>query len=119
MARPLRLEMQDGYYHVMSRGNRREAIFKDDIDRKSFLGLLEQQHDRRGWNVLAYCLMTNHYHVLLHTPSPNLSRGIRDINGIYTQGFNRRHNKVGHLLQGDIRHTLSIRTRISWSFHAM
>jgi len=100
MARPLRLEMKDGYYHVMSRGNRRELIFKDDVDRQNFLGLLERQHDRRGWNVLAYCLMTNHYHLLVHTPSPNLSRGMRDINGIYTQGFNRRHNKVGHLLQG-------------------
>lgn len=100
MARPLRVEMKDGYYHVMSRGNRRETIFKDDLDRKNFLGLLERQHDRRGWNILAYCLMTNHYHLLVHTPSPNLSRGMRDINGIYTQGFNRRHNKVGHLLQG-------------------
>lgn len=100
MARPLRLEMKDGYYHVMSRGNRREAIFKDDADRKKFLELLGRQHDRRGWNVLAYCLMTNHYHLLIHTPSPNLSRGMRDINGIYTQGFNRRHRKVGHLFQG-------------------
>lgn len=100
MARPLRIEMKDGYYHVMSRGNRRETVFKDDVDRKNFLGLLERQHDRRGWNVLAYCLMTNHYHLLLHTPSPNLSRGMRDINGIYTQGFNKRHRKVGHLFQG-------------------
>lgn len=100
MSRPLRLEMKDGCYHVMSRGNRREPIFKDDIDRTSFLALLARQHERRGWNILAYCLMTKHYHLLVHTPSPNLCRGMRDINGIYTQGFNRRHNKVGHLLQG-------------------
>lgn len=66
--RALRLEMNDGYYYVMSRGNRRETIFKDDVDRKRFLGLLERQHERREWNVPAYCLMTNHYHLLLHTP---------------------------------------------------
>lgn len=100
MARPLRLELSDGYYHVMARGNRRERIFRDDDDRNAFLDLLQRQHERLGWNILAYCLMSNHYHLLVHTPDPNLSRGMRDINGIYTQRFNRRHRKVGHVLQG-------------------
>lgn len=100
MARPLRLELADGYYHVMARGNRRERIYRDDDDRNAFLDLLERSHERLGWNILAYCLMTNHYHLLIHTPEPNLSRGMRDVNGIYTQRFNRRHRKVGHVLQG-------------------
>lgn len=106
MARPLRLELPDSYYHVMARGNRREAIYQDDVDRQTFLDLFARSHERFGWNVLAYCLMTNHYHLLLHTPEPNLCRGMRDVNGIYTQRFNRRHQKVGHVLQG--RYTAQI-----------
>lgn len=100
MVRPLRLEMADGHYHVMARGNWRAPIYKDDDDRLAFLDLLQRSHERLGWNVLAYCLMTNHYHLLVHTPEPNLSRGMRDVNGIFTQRFNRRHGKVGHVLQG-------------------
>lgn len=100
MTRPLRVELSDSYYHVMARGNRRESIYLNDEDRRAFLGLLDRLYERLGWTCYAYCLMTNHYHLLLHTPGPDLSKGMRELNGIYTQGFNRRHRRAGHVLQG-------------------
>lgn len=100
MARPLRIEIENGCYHVMARGNRREAIYRGDSDREYFLERLGKVSNRRGWNILAYCLMTNHYHLLIHTLEPNLSIGMRDVNGVYSQQFNRRHRRVGHVLQG-------------------
>jgi REP element-mobilizing transposase RayT len=100
MARPLRLEYEGAVYHVTSRGNAREAIFRVDPDRELFLEVLGATVERFGWVCYAYCLMTNHYHLLLETPEPNLSRGMRHLNGVYTQGFNRRHMRVGHVLQG-------------------
>lgn len=100
MARPLRIEFPGAVYHVTSRGNARQDIVADDRDRAQFLTLLAHVIDRFGWRCHAYCLMDNHYHLLLETPQPNLSRGMRQLNGRYTQVFNRRHRWVGHLFQG-------------------
>ena len=100
MARPLRIEFPGAVYHVTSRGDRREPIFADDSDRVALLEVVAQAMARFDAQVLAYCLMGNHYHFVLHTRQPNLSRLMRQMNGVYTQRFNRRHQKVGHLLQG-------------------
>ena len=100
MARPLRIEFSGAIYHVTSRGDRREAIFEDDVDRRSFLEVVAQALQRFDAVALAYCLMDNHYHFVIHTRRANLSRLMRQINGIYTQAYNRRHHKVGHLFQG-------------------
>ena len=100
MARPLRIEFPGAIYHVTARGNAREAIFHDDADRGLFLGALGEVVARFGWCCHAYCLMDNHYHLLIETPRGNLSLGMRQLNGVYTQRFNRRHARVGHLLQG-------------------
>jgi REP element-mobilizing transposase RayT len=87
-------------YHVTSRGNARRKIFLDNADREAFLTTLAWVVERFGWLCHAYCLMDNHFHLMIETPEPNLSRGMRQLNGVYTQGFNRRHRKVGHLFQG-------------------
>lgn len=100
MVRPLRVEYEDAVYHVTSRGNARAAIFLDDVDRGRFLEILGDVVARYGWICHAYCLMTNHYHLLIETPEANLSRGMHLLNGVYTQWFNRRHRRVGHLFQG-------------------
>lgn len=100
MARPLRIEYPGAIYHVTSRGNARLRIYEDDQDRRSFLRLLEEVVDRYHWLCHAYCLMDNHYHLLIETSDGNLSQGMRQLNGIYTQRFNRRHGKVGHIFQG-------------------
>lgn len=100
MARPLRIEYSGAVYHVTARGNARMAIFLDDADRRRFLALLEEVVVRFKWACHAYCLMENHYHLLLETSIGNLSTGMRQINGVYTQYFNRRHEREGHLLQG-------------------
>jgi putative transposase len=96
----LRLEFEGAAYHVTSRGNAREAIYFDDRDRRRFLEILKETAERHGWICHAYCLMTNHYHLLIETPGANLSRGMQLLNGVYTQWFNHRHQRVGHLLQG-------------------
>jgi REP element-mobilizing transposase RayT len=100
MSRPLRLEFPGAIYHVTSRGDRREPIYRDNQDRLDHLAVLEQSMDRFDAQVLAYCLMGNHYHLVLHTRAANLSRLMRQLNGIYTQRFNRRHGLAGHLFQG-------------------
>lgn len=100
MARQLRLEFEGALYHVTARGNASQAIFLDDHDRARFLDLLAREIAQQQWHCYAYCLMENHYHLLLETPEPNLSRGMRRLNAVYTQGFNRRHERVGHVLQG-------------------
>jgi REP element-mobilizing transposase RayT len=100
MSRPLRIEFPGAVYHVTARGNRREAIFIDDADRASLLDLLAQGLERFDASALAYCLMGNHYHVVLQTRQANLSRLMRHVNGVYTQRFNRRYDKVGHVFQG-------------------
>lgn len=100
MARPLRIEYQGAVYHITSRGDRREPMALDDVDRSAFIEVLAQalkRFDARAW---AYCLMGDHYHLVLHTRQANLSRLMRHVNGVYTQTFNRRHGLVGHLFQG-------------------
>jgi len=100
MARPLRIEFPGALYHVTSRGNAREPIFLEDSDRQVFLHRLGQVVESHLWLCHAYCLMTNHYHLLVETPEANLSRGMRRLNGRYSQCFNRRHERVGHVMQG-------------------
>jgi putative transposase len=100
VSRPLRIELPDAIYHVTSRGDRREPIFVDDTDRAALLGVVGQAAERFDARALAYCLMGNHYHFVLHTRAANLSRLMRHVNGVFTQRFNRRHGKVGHLFQG-------------------
>lgn len=100
MARPLRLEYPGAVYHITSRGNARQAIFRDDSDRETLLAIVASTAKQFGWLIYAHCLMGNHYHLLVETPVPNLSRGMRQLNGPYTQRFNRRHNRVGHVFQG-------------------
>ena len=100
MARPLRIEYEGAVYHVTSRGNAKSDIYLDDADRELFFGVLEYVVDRFGWKCHAYCLMTNHYHLMIETPRPNLSRGMSQLNGMFTQRSNRRHKRVGHVFQG-------------------
>ena len=100
MVRPLRIEYPGALYHAMSRGNAYQDIFHDDRDRQSFLKNLEHCTELHNLICHAYCLMDNHYHLLIETPDGNLSKAMRDINGNYTQKFNARHKRVGHLLQG-------------------
>jgi REP element-mobilizing transposase RayT len=100
MARPLRLEFRGAVYHLTSRGNARQNIFFTDADRELYLSTLAGVVRRYRWICHAYCLMANHYHLLIETPKANLSIGMRQLNGIYTQSFNRRHQRVGHLFQG-------------------
>lgn len=100
MARPLRIEYPGAVYHVTGRGNERKAIFRDDQDRRAFLNTLHAVTLRYHWLCHAYCLMKNHYHLVIETPDGNLSLGMRQLNGVYTQGFNRRHKRAGHLFQG-------------------
>jgi putative transposase len=100
MSRPLRIEFPGAVYHVTSRGDRREAIYLDDADRSAQLAVIAQAMERFDAQVLAYCLMGNHFHLVLHTRQANLSRLMRHVNGVYTQAYNRRHNLVGHLFQG-------------------
>ncbi len=100
MARPLRIELAGGLYHVTSRGDRREDIFRDDQDRTTWLVGFGEVCSRFNWRCHAYCEMTNHYHIVVETPDANLSKGMRQLNGVYTQRFNRRYGLVGHLFQG-------------------
>ena len=100
MSRPLRIEYAEAVYHVTSRGNARRSIFKDDKDRGMLLSILEEVNDRYHWFCHAYCLMNNHYHLVIETPDGNLSKGMRQLNGVYTMRFNRRHGSVGHVFQG-------------------
>jgi len=100
MARPLRIEFNGAVYHVTSHGNGREDIYRSDRDREVFLGVLASVVERFGWLCHAYCLMGNHYHLMIETPKANLSAGMRQLNGVYTQRFNRSHQHVGHVFQG-------------------
>ncbi len=119
MSRPLRIEYPGALYHITTRGNARQEIFLDNVDRETFLTTLSQVIERFGWLCHAYCLMPNHYHLLVETPKPNLSRGMRQLNGVYTQAFNRRHGRVGHLFQGRFKAILAkkatfLSSRATW-----
>ena len=100
MSRPLRIEYPGAVYHITSRGNEKKPVFKDDQDRANFLNTLQHVNKRYNWICHAYCLMTNHFHLLIETPDGNLSLGMRQLNGVYTQLFNKWHGRVGHLFQG-------------------
>ena len=100
MSRPLRLEFHGALYHVTSRGDGQESIYEDDEDRRACLAVLGEVVKRFNWSVHAYCLMGNHYHLLVETREGNLAKGMRQLNGVYTQGFNRKHHRVGHVFQG-------------------
>jgi putative transposase len=100
MARPLRLELPGAVYHVAARGEGDRPIFEDDEDRLAFLSLLAKEVDQQGWLLYAFVLLDDHYQLLLETPEPNLVRGMRRLNGVYTQTFNRRHGRGGRVLQG-------------------
>lgn len=100
MPRKLRIEYEGAVYHVMNRGDRREAIFLTDADRELFLETLEQACEKTGWQVHAYCLMGNHFHLVVETPRANLVSGMKWFLGTYTARFNRRHKLFGHLFSG-------------------
>lgn len=106
MARPLRIEFAGALYHVTARGNAQAAIYDDDADRQQFLSLLGNTVMRYDWYCHAYCLMDNHYHLLIETNTPTLSRGMKFLNGTYTQYFNRQHRRVGHVFQGRFKSIL-------------
>jgi REP element-mobilizing transposase RayT len=98
--RQLRIQYEGAIYHLMSRGDRREEIFRDDLDRKSFLQALGAACEKTGWQVHAYCLMGNHFHLVVETPRANLVEGMKWLLGTYTMRFNRRHKLSGHLFAG-------------------
>jgi len=100
MTRPLRLEFAGALYHVTSRGDGREEIYLADGDRRVFFDVLAEACVHCNWIIHAYCLMTNHYHLIVETPDANLAKGMRELNGVYTQRFNRVYNRVGHVFQG-------------------
>ena len=100
MARKLRVEYAGAIYHVMNRGDRRELIFIDDADRQRFVDTLGEVCAKTGWQVHAYVLMPNHFHLLVETPQPNLVAGMKWLLGTYTSRFNRRHKLFGHLFSG-------------------
>lgn len=106
MARQLRIEFPGAVYHVTSRGNARADIFEDDSDRELFLKIFGKVVKRFNWLCHAYCLMGNHYHLLIETPEGNLSAGMRQVNGVYTQAFNRAHGRGGHVFQGRFKAVL-------------
>jgi REP element-mobilizing transposase RayT len=99
MSRPLRLEFAGALYHITSRGNASNLIYLQDDDFDLFLQILANVCERYNWVVHAYCLMSNHYHLLVETPYANLSQGMRQLNGVFTQSMNRKHHRVGHLFQ--------------------
>jgi len=106
MARPLRVEYPGAFYHVINRGNAGEKIFKSNSDRERFLGYLERVVERFSIRIHTYCLMINHYHFLIETPQPNLSRAIQWINVSYAAYFNRKRQRRGHLFQGRFKSIL-------------
>ena len=106
MARPLRVEYPGAVYHVMARAQERASLFRDDTDREKFVALLAATSRDEAWEVHAYCLMGNHYHLLVETPLGRLSHGMRSLNGRYSQWFNWRHDRRGHVLEGRFKAVL-------------
>jgi putative transposase len=100
MVRPLRIEYPGCMYHITARGNGRGVIYLCEEDRILFLDLLCKVKYIYSWEIYSYCLMDNHYHLLIETPLGNLSKGMHYINGVYSQKFNKKYNRVGHVLQG-------------------
>src|SRR5581483_4509136 len=106
MTRPLRLEYPGALFHVLSRGNAKQDIFLDDRDRRRFLDLLGQCVTRFEWIAYAYALMPNHFHLAIQLTCESLSRGMQWLNGQYASAFNRRHARIGHVLQGRFKSLL-------------
>jgi putative transposase len=106
MSRQLRIEYPDAWYHVMNRGRRREETFKDKTDYKQFIEILKETSQVYKFRVASYCLMSNHYHLLVQTPKANLSRCMRHVDGVYTQRFNRRYDIDGPLFRGRYKSTI-------------
>ncbi len=100
VARKLRIEYPGAIYHVLSRGDRREPIFRDDRDRTRFVETLAEACRKTAWQVHAYCLMSNHFHLVIETPQGNLVAGMKWFLGTFTSRFNRRHKLFGHLFSG-------------------
>src|SRR6266436_6787287 len=100
MARKLRIQYGGAIYHLMSRGDRRDPSFEDDQDRERILETLGQACEKTCWQVHAYCLMSNHFHLVIETPQPNLVAGMKWLLGTYTSRYNRRHKEFGHLFSG-------------------
>ncbi len=100
MARPLRIEYAGAVYHLMAQGNGGDAVFRDEEDQAAFLKILAGVCADFEWRVLCYCLMETHIHLVVATGRPTLSRGMRQLLGVYSQSFNRRHGRAGHLFQG-------------------
>jgi putative transposase len=106
VARPLRVIVAGGLYHLIARGNARQRVFLDALDFSRFLEILTRVVERCGWFCHAYCLLENHYHLVVETPRPNLPLGMRQLNGVYAQSFNRRHDRCGHVFQARYRSIL-------------
>lgn len=106
MARQLRVEFEGAVYHITSRGNGRNKTFFSDRDGEAFLNILGEVVERYSWRCHAYCLMTNHFHLLVETPKANLSKGMHQLNGVFTQNVNRRNHRAGHLFQGRFKSIL-------------
>jgi REP element-mobilizing transposase RayT len=106
MPRPPRIRFAGAIYHVFVRGVNREPVFLNDDDRRRFLLLLGRAQARYGWRIHAYCLMGTHFHLLVETPEPNVSEGMQWLTGVYAQGFNRIHGRIGHLKQDRFKSVL-------------
>jgi putative transposase len=100
MARKIRIQYPGAIYHVMNRGDRRERISEDDKDRERFLETFAEACEKTDWQTHAYCLMSNHFHLLVETPQANLVPGMKWFLGTYTSRYNRRHKQFGHLFSG-------------------
>ena len=98
-----RIEVPGGLFHVTARGNAQDVIFRDDLDYIDFVRGLAEEASRHEWQCHSFCLMPNHYHLLLETPQPNLGTGMLRLNGAYARRFNARHRRVGHVFQGPYR----------------
>ncbi|UTF59660.1 transposase [Gilvimarinus sp. DA14] len=119
MARPLRIEYPGALYHITSRGDRREAIYINDDDRQAFLDVLTAVCARFNWVCHAYCLMDNHYHLLIETPDANLCKGMRQLNGVYTQRFIACTGVLAMCFRGAIRRFWWKKVRTFWSWRGM
>ena len=102
MARKIRIQYPGAIYHVMNRGDRREEIFRDDLDRRCFLQTLQEACGKTGFQVHAFCLMHNHFHAVIETPNANLVEGMKWFLGCYTKRFNARHKLFGHVFSGPV-----------------
>jgi REP element-mobilizing transposase RayT len=115
MPRPLRIQIEGSIHHVTGRCVDPHAAFRDDFDRHRYLRLLASVVRHTSWQCLSYCLMTNHVHLLVETPKPNLSAGVQRLHGQYAQAFNRRHGRIGHLFERRFHNEPVVDQRHLWS----